>query len=631
MDINDQGLEESFDIRVKEVYTIREVEGSACQEEDMQDNINLLNHELREHLDEVQFKKMANGKSVIYECNQCSKPIKGLFRLRLHMSVHLQSLTCHICDKMFENTNTYQNHMLQHVGNKKQKFGCDQCGECFKGKYHLDRHINSVHTMEKLYVCSQCPMSYFRKDSLKKHLANKHLIMEIPEGCERSRNADKSASIQEFSEKIVPDESESDILDSEVNEEGKYPPNYPIKDFDHTQYKRRLVKGKWIYKCNQCFKQIMGSDRLHKHVLAHMRSTSCEICGKGFKNRSCLLQHMVVHSGHRRFGCPECPQRFHRKLQQQQHILVIHQGFKSNTIFKQKSFTCEICNKVTLGSQHHKRHMMTHTNERPFQCSYCMLSFKRKYHLERHVRTHSGTKPYACPYCSLSYGRGDYLRKHMEVQHLGLELPTEGQSIEPEEEPCRKPDFNDIQIKVEEDDEIELGDENINYSPETYAAVQEKETVVSSRIGLVREDSTPEDYQKSQDNKVEMSPEPSFSNTFNCGICNQIVLTKHSQRHSLVHSEERPFKCSSCSMTFKRPDHLKRHSLRHTHKEYQTVNEDPVKMDHSVEPQGILIKTEKFDDGGDIENDGGTLKIARSDGDYLPVLDESQFHRTVSG
>ncbi|KAA0706693.1 Zinc finger protein 740 [Triplophysa tibetana] len=65
----------------------------------------------------------------------------------------------------------------------------------------------------------------------------------------------------------------------------------------------------------------------------------------------------------------------------------------------QKNFICEHCYSAFRSSYHLKRHILTHTGEKPFGCDMCDMRFIQRYHLERHKRVHSGEKPYQCDRC----------------------------------------------------------------------------------------------------------------------------------------------------------------------------------------------------------------------------------------
>ncbi|KAF5897437.1 zinc finger protein, partial [Clarias magur] len=65
----------------------------------------------------------------------------------------------------------------------------------------------------------------------------------------------------------------------------------------------------------------------------------------------------------------------------------------------QKNFICEHCYGAFRSSYHLKRHILTHTGEKPFGCDMCDMRFIQRYHLERHKRVHSGEKPYQCDRC----------------------------------------------------------------------------------------------------------------------------------------------------------------------------------------------------------------------------------------
>lgn len=50
-------------------------------------------------------------------------------------------------------------------------------------------------------------------------------------------------------------------------------------------------------------------------------------------------------------------------------------------------------------------------------CPYCGKALRQVEDLRRHVRTHTGEKPYGCPYCAHHCSRNDNLKVHIRRRH----------------------------------------------------------------------------------------------------------------------------------------------------------------------------------------------------------------------
>lgn len=82
-----------------------------------------------------------------------------------------------------------------------------------------------------------------------------------------------------------------------------------------------------------------------------------------------------------------------------------------------QSNTCPICGKVFSTTYGRRRHVFSHTGERPHECPACDSKFVRKEYLRLHWRRHTGEKPYGCHLCPNDFARKDTLARHIRSLH----------------------------------------------------------------------------------------------------------------------------------------------------------------------------------------------------------------------
>ncbi|XP_035471772.2 zinc finger protein 853-like [Scophthalmus maximus] len=105
--------------------------------------------------------------------------------------------------------------------------------------------------------------------------------------------------------------------------------------------------------------------------------------------------------------CPRCGEAFARAGSLHLHLEQ-----------KRKAYACDWCCKSFAQSADLRRHLRTHTGERPHRCTFCSKSFSQRGNLRRHLRIHTGERPYSCPYCCRTFSDGDTMKKHKRT-HSG--------------------------------------------------------------------------------------------------------------------------------------------------------------------------------------------------------------------
>lgn len=319
----------------------------------------------------------------------------------------------------------------------------------------------------------------------------------------------------------------------------------------------------------------------------------CNVCLKVFTRKDCLKTHMFsrhqkdVISGYK---CDICSKAYAKHDRLKRHM-ISHFGEKQDFMSRNTEKICEICGAIYTGITQLRDHQQKHSDEKLHTCTVCDTSYSSKLYLERHLRMHLGFKQFKCDYngcseayyskselwrhkqnhmgnikkphykcihCCRRFFRPESLEKHYHEKHYD-KLTTESSSpLKPyirdvtkvksryrcEDDSCKK-NFRTLHSL-----QYHLITEHIGNEPpfickgcdETF---EERQLLLFHRR-FCHSDIKPRSRQCSQ-----------------CGSCfyTQGALKRH---ENLVHTDSRPFQCTTCSKSFKTLQSLQGHERTHT-------------------------------------------------------------------
>uniref|UniRef100_A0A8C1LEI4 PR domain zinc finger protein 10 n=1 Tax=Cyprinus carpio TaxID=7962 RepID=A0A8C1LEI4_CYPCA len=264
-----------------------------------------------------------------------------------------------------------------------------------------DEERKVLREQEKNWPCYECNRRFMSSEQLQQHLNmhdDKLNLIQRPKGRGRGRGRKRFGAARR------PGRRTKFIC-----------PQTPVESADKTQNAALqhlfIRKSFRPFKCSQCGKAFRDKDKLDQHMRYHGRDGCrhmCHQCGKGFLSNAALEDHLQLHSDQRTYSCLFCAESYDRLDLLKAHVEVhLVNG----------CFSCPSCKKTFTDFIQVKKHVRSFHSEKIFQCSECEKAFCRPDKLRLHMLRHSDRKDFLCSTCGKQFKRKDKLREHMQRMH----------------------------------------------------------------------------------------------------------------------------------------------------------------------------------------------------------------------
>lgn len=296
---------------------------------------------------------------------------------------------CPVCAKSFPSRAHLKEHEISHSST--QQYQCSVCGQGFKRKNALSKHMRIFHPDGPGSVVCSCGKVFASKELMEKHKENS--------GQHRLLVCGECGAMYKTQANL-----ESHLLLHQGNQEGG---------------------TAWPHTCHTCQERFSSRASLNNHI-RDIHSTSvfpCPECSKTFRTQKQLRLHGLRRhtTGDREFLCPFCSKAFHVLKDLRRHVQTHNPA---------GTHECPVCHSKFKTESTLRSHMKSNSKGKPYDCSICLfpcctLEALREHLLASHSIQDVGsdfstTWNSKCVVCGQVFLRRSVLAQHMRT-HFGPE------------------------------------------------------------------------------------------------------------------------------------------------------------------------------------------------------------------
>ncbi|GBP13522.1 Zinc finger protein 57 [Eumeta japonica] len=313
---------------------------------------------------------------------------------------------CQKCIIGFDYVQTLKDHEARRHDVKIGQHVCDVCESVFKSQPSYNTHCRR-HLLR--FECVACGKRTVDKDAMLKHYGTAHDHLTTAYTCEECGLVAQSYRAYRYHREKHREKPQcADCGKTFINKNSLRLHILNIHQCERT------------FSCGICGKVYKGKSGLSQHMWAHESTNGeaayCAPCGVQFKSAYNYRNHLKTHSKHLTdhdliYPCGACGMRFASARRRREHVDREHTD----------THACNICHKTfksRVGLQRHRR--FVHEKRRPPRnkmCHHCGRGFTTAAILRAHIRTHTGERPLACGNCTATFAHSAALYTHNKLVH----------------------------------------------------------------------------------------------------------------------------------------------------------------------------------------------------------------------